>query len=253
MLKGVSLVKLIENLKELYKGENILNKHICLACISAITGLLTDNDFFKAIIAQNNFVVGLLAIIAAAAGALYMFGYTIETVHSRLQAGIALLPEITGQPYKRIIGMMLIMLVWLVYACFILVLLTTLVFLIPAIKLFIIALMVIYFLFVPYVYVAYAKNFKAFGLMNIMLPLKFMKKSFVDTIILSLKFTLLFIIVCIPVILIYMAFTPLGRTVSMGVLSCLVGYVTFVMQLLWYVCLADIYEEKLQDEVEELY
>ena len=40
------MVKVLENLKELYAGEDILNKHLCIACVSGITALLTDQDLF---------------------------------------------------------------------------------------------------------------------------------------------------------------------------------------------------------------
>ena len=113
--KGRSLlvVKLISNLKELYKGEDILNKHICIACISGITALLTDQDLLKTI--QNNPLMLIIALVIAIIGAAYLFGYTIETVHLRLQAGITVLPEITTQPFRRVLGMILIMIVWSFY------------------------------------------------------------------------------------------------------------------------------------------
>ena len=78
------MVKVLENLKELYAGEDILNKHLCIACVSGITALLTDQDFIKSLIAQHNFLLVLVALVIALAGCLYLFGYTIETVHYRL-------------------------------------------------------------------------------------------------------------------------------------------------------------------------
>ncbi len=254
--EGWKVVKVLENLKELYKGEDVLNKHLCIGCISGITALLTDQEFIQSLVAQHNFLLMLAVLVVALAGCLYLFGYTIETVHYRLQAGITVLPEITTQPFKRIIGMAVIMLVWAGYTLIFGGVVLAFAFLVAAIKalaFIIVLLYALFIMFTSYVFIAYSKNFQAAGLMNIALPFKFMKEGFVDTIILTLKFTVLCIVLTIPLVVIFMLLGVISKTFGLGLAICVGGYFSFIIQLLWYNCLADIYEEKLQDEVEELY
>ncbi len=255
--EGHILVKLIENIKELYTGEDILNKHICIACISGITGLLSDQDLLKSLIAQNNTFMIIVALIIALVGGLYLFGYTIETVHYRLQAGITVLPEINTQPFTRILGMALIMIVWIVYASIFAALIFTVSFLLVAgIKILTLLLVLLYALFVlsiSYVFVAYAKDFKSFGLFNFTLPFKFMKEAFADSLILIVQFVILSILLSIPLLAVYFLLAFINKNLGMGIAICIGSYISFIIQLLWYNSLAEIYEEKLQDEVEELY
>ena len=250
------MVKVLENLKELYAGEDILNKHLCIACVSGITALLTDQDFIKSLIAQHNFLLVLVALVIALAGCLYLVGYTIETVHYRLQAGITVLPEVTTQPFNRVLGMAIIMLVWAGYTIVIGAVFMALAVILSVTKIFTILIVLLYaffVLFTSYVFIAYAKNFQAAGLMNIALPFKFMKEGYLDTLILMLKFLVLSIVLTIPLVGIFLLLGLVSKTFGLGLAICVGGYFSFILQLLWYVCLADIYEEKLQDEVEELY
>lgn len=253
--KGRSLlvVKLISNLKELYKGEDILNKHICIACISGITALLTDQDLLKTI--QNNPLMLIIALVIAIIGAAYLFGYTIETVHLRLQAGITVLPEITTQPFRRVLGMILIMIVWSFYTMLFggIVLLFAQLIGIKILAMLLVLGVIVFSLFVTYVYIAYAKSFQTFGLMNITLPFKFIKEGFVDTFILILKFIFLSIALTIPLLIIYFILGLINKNIGLGLAICIGGYFSFIIQLLWYTSLAEIYENKLQAEVEELY
>ena len=89
--------------------------------------------------------------------------------------------------------------------------------------------------------------------MNITLPFKFIKEGFVDTFILILKFIFLSIALTIPLLIIYFILGLINKNIGLGLAICIGGYFSFIIQLLWYTSLAEIYENKLQAEVEELY
>lgn len=248
------MMKLISSIKELYTGEDLLYKHLSLACISGLISLLSDKDFVENLISQNNHAMAIAGVIATIIGSLYLYGYVIEVIHFRLQTGIIALPELDTKPFGRILSILPLLLLWGFYfLIFIVLMIIPIIFKLFPITIVMFIAYIIFTLFVPFIFIAYAKNFQTFGLTNITLPFTFMKLAFVDLFLTVLKFCLLYIVIIIPIGLLGMILIMINSTVGFALAASIIGYMSFIMTLVWYNALAEIYIDKLDMEIEELY
>lgn len=245
---------IINDIKELYQGEGILYKHLSLACISGIVALTGDSELWKNLASQGNFIMMLICIIIAIIGSFYLFGYIIETIHYRLQAGIVVLPELTTQPFSRGLAMILIILAWGFFTSIVgaILIIPMAILMQPILVGLMCILFFIYAIFVQFVFIAYAKEFQSIGLFNITLPFKFMQIAFGDMALLSLKYFLVYICAVIPAFLIGLIINIINSSLGIAISLCLIGYISFILQIVWYNALAEIYEQKIDGMVDGL-
>lgn len=245
---------IINDIKELYKGEGILYKHINLACISGIVALTGDSELWKSLASQGNFLMIIMCCLIAIVGSLYLFGYIIESVHYRLQTGIVVLPELTKQPFARGIAMIVMLLIWGVFTSIVggVLIILPAIMMLPVLVAITCILFFIYALFVQFVFVAYAKEYQSFGLFNITLPFKFMQVAFGDLLILAIKYFFLYLCAAIPAFLIGAVIGIINASIGTAITLGLIGYVSFIFQIIWYNSLAEIYEKKIDGMIDGL-
>ena len=102
--------------------------------------------------------------------------------------------------------------------------------------------------FVNFVYIAYLKNFDSKGLYNITLPFKYMKYSFSDFVLLGLLFIPVYGVAMTPSFIVGLLFGLMGVKTIMALYAggILGGYLGFIVQIVWYYCLVQIYRDKIE-------
>ena len=207
--------KIIETFKNLYNGENSLKNHLTLASMFLLPALLgvsiqfLDKDFleFRSSVFALIIVFSLLSIIPL----LFLIGYYFNFVHKRLNGESSGLPVIDWNSVVRGVKTIPLYLVWglyilipfLIYS-FALILLFGSTFLIGGANVYSLVLsafvliiggllaFIPLFIITPFimeVYFKYSENFEyQKSLFNPLLPFKFMKKAFKESMMVALKY-----------------------------------------------------------------
>ena len=213
--------KVIESLKNLYRGENIVKKHLMFALLLLLPAIaggavgIIDKDTPQNVMIVMAVIGGVLFMLSIIPY-IFMLGFYINFVKDRLvaQAGI---PQISGETFMMGVRALPLCIVWGLYF----VLFFGTLFIGPIIPIImgvisskpdigaiifgIILLLIAYAVlfavlilvvpFVSYVFIEYVEDGKASGrLFNPFVLIGYMKKAFKDTILVELKFILVGII-----------------------------------------------------------
>lgn len=206
---------IIDTLKKLYRGENVVKKHLCylslfiLPCMTG--GILSyiDKD------TPNGVILGLVLVAAFVAclsilPSLYSYGFNLTFYNGRFNNSEGI-PAIDNEMLKKAVKALPLFIVWSLYAIFfglflLLVPALPIIFSVPFIKtnigLFILSILVtmilyciafiVLFLIVPflnYIYISYSENYEySPELFNPLIIVDFIKKSFKNTVITALKY-----------------------------------------------------------------
>lgn len=208
--------KIIEAFKNLYKGEGFIKQHICIAllfyipCLAGTIIQFLDKDTKKEeliLILVSAFIVGVLAIVPL----FVLQGLWAKFVNHRFSEAYGI-PKLSWDCLSKGLKMFPLTLVWGLYVGIPCLLYLALVFLglgsiiskdadpLEFFVAFVLLIFAVLFLFVPIfiispfinmVFMKYCEKFEySKALFNPLLPFKFMKKAFKDSIFVALKFVL---------------------------------------------------------------
>lgn len=220
--------KVLESLKNLYRGEDVVRKHLLLTSVFILPALLSGISAFvdKDVPAPTLIVLGVCALVFFILSIVPWFcllGYNISFVESRMMKNTGIPAINLGMVWEGVKVFPLV-LVWTIYFMFLWIVLLVLPF-IPMIVsgkagtaevligvlgfiLAIFVVMVLTFILMPflnYVVVEYVKYGNQGYLYSPATLFNFMKKSFKETMLVFLKFLLVSLIVNIPVGVLNMA------------------------------------------------
>lgn len=256
---------IIEGFKKVYKGPNALVKHIALF---AITGLVSVASVYienisKAIeqspqLPDLSTILGIVLLLILIG--IYLGGYNLIFSHnSFLEEQEEYMPDINFEPIKIFFNALPLMICWTVYivvACLVAALIcaikSSVISVIIGISLMFVVLLACGF--VQFIYTAYTKNFVKAGLFNITLPFKYMKHCFGEFVLLGLLFIPVYIISMLPSFIVGMIMgltSPNNATIAIYLGGILGGYAGLILQLVWYYCLVQIYQEKIEPNLYE--
>lgn len=208
--------KIIESFKNLYKGENVVKQHICIAllfylpCLASTILQFLDKESKKEeiiIILVSAVIVGLLSIVPV----FVLQGLWAKFINRRFSEAYGI-PKLSWDCLSRGLKMFPLTLVWGLYIGIPSLLYLALVclgfgisissnqdpvFMIVAVLGLLLAVMLLFiplFLISPFVNMVFMKYCEKFEyskeLFNPLLPFRYMKKAFKDSIFLALKFVL---------------------------------------------------------------
>lgn len=219
--------KILETLKSLYRGENIVNKHLIYASLFILPTLAgsvkgyIDKDMpttLKAILILITLVFAIIAIVPA----LMLSGYALKFMSERHAGSTESIPEV--EPLNLLkMGFKAIPLyvVWSIYSLILFLILSgvaslpmfasgfNLAGILLSILLYIaiVIIMVILTPFFSYIFIEYTKDFQYKKyLFNPMRLVEYIKKSFKPTIMIAIKYALVTIITCLGLLGIYLIF-----------------------------------------------
>jgi len=263
---------IIEGFRKIYKAPNASKVHLIYAGVIVLLGAVS---FFAQ--TSKNIIALLLSVILSLVWVIYVYGYKLQFMHNAFQEEF-LMPGIDTSPFKAFGGAFGLIVVWFGYYMVYSIIMAIIGIIIPltifitknpilAILLLTVltVVMCLIILFIPYVFVAYSKDFNTAGLFNMLIPFKFMRKAFVDNLILWLK--------CIPFVIVFalmvlVAWQAAGildgiiqtfhgippaapdlqvnYTPKFMALSAVMGYMAFVFSLAYVNYLVQIYKEKIE-------
>lgn len=249
---------MVNGFSKIFKGEKIAVKHILLIIITAfvsISSVYLDRasealKTTKQMPDMNLFLTALAVLIICG---IYMAGYNLIFSHNAFDKDNpqGIMPEIDIKPFKVFWNALPLMICWTFYiftsvilSCFIIATNTFM-------KIFGIALLLFVLMFcafVQFVYIEYSKNYDKKGLYNITLPFQYLKKTFSEFVLLGLLFIPVYGVAMMPsffagVILALAGIKDISIAMFAG--GILGGYFTFLVQIVWYYCLVQIYKEKI--------
>lgn len=254
----MNIINLIANgFKKLFSGNNTLFKHLILFLITGLLSLISLHFEFISNQIKNTKVMpdftgiaaGILALIIIG---IYLCGYNFKFMHNALCENIEeILPDFNGDPFKIFFNVLPLIIVWTVYVL-IAILISVMLFinplLIPAGVTAIIAI-AFFCTFIQFIYVEYARNFNSTGLFNITLPFKYIKSTIGPLVLLGLLFIPIYILSMFPSFLTGLILGLTGikdKFILMYSGAVIGGYCGFIVQLVWYYCIVQIYKEKIE-------
>ncbi len=249
----------IDGFKKVFTGKNAVIKHIWIFLITAIISFVSVYFQLLAETAEKaeklpdfplkTFLIALTVMIVIG---IYLGGYNFQFMHNAFNSeSDSVLPEFTGKPFNIFWKAFPLMLVWTLYIiaatalCFSLFFAGP-VFITIGFILFIGLLLVS--AFIQFVYVGYAKCYSREGLYNIALPFKYIKLTFGPFALMALLFIPIYSVAMSPSFFLGMLMGLSGikdiNTIMYagGILG---GYLGFIVQLVWYYGLVQIYREKI--------
>lgn len=247
---------MVDGFKKVYSGKNVLLKHLLMFIIISILSIATVNvqiiadtiEKTKELtnISQLFVYLGITILIG-----IYTGGYNLLFSHNSFaKDNKDILPDINFTPFKVFFKTLPIMIVWFIYVLIAILFSVALMsnkslLLILGIFLFLFILFLC--AFVNFVYIAYLKNFDSKGLYNITLPFKYMKYSFSDFVLLGLLFIPVYGVAMTPSFIVGLLFGLMGiKTINVLYIGAILGgYLGFIVQIVWYYCLVQIYRDKI--------
>ncbi|OLA77837.1 MAG: hypothetical protein BHW55_03595 [Candidatus Melainabacteria bacterium 35_41] len=253
----------IDGFKKVFTGKNALIKHIFIILITSVISLVSVYFQILAETAEKAsempefpFKTFIIALIVMFIAGIYLSGYNFQFMHNAFNnESDEILPEFTGKPYSIFWRAFPVMLVWTLYIIAAMSLCISLFFAGP---IFIVVGIILFFAiliisaFVQFIYIGFAKHYSREGLYNISLPVKYLKLTFEPFALMALLFIPIYSAAMSPSFFLGMFMGLSGiKDVNMimyagGVLG---GYLGFVVQLVWYYGLVQIYKEKIDTEV----
>lgn len=233
------MAQIINTLKRVYTDDGAIVKHLCWLILAAIGGMLSTDHSGSSI---------AFSILFWLIMTVYAFGYNSIIMHNRFEeegkplGSISILPEFDILPFKIFLRAFPLIVVWIIYT-----LLLNLAIIIPIIGL-IFCLIVIPF--IAFVQVAYSKGFKTEGLYNLAILAKFIRLFWKSAIWWWFKLFLLGLVIlavlaaiCIPLgVLDFTSMMITGEIPSsLGIISIVIQYISFVLGFVNAYGLADIY------------
>jgi len=262
---------IIEGFRKIYKAPNALRVHLLLA---GLIVFMTAVNFLM--YTSGSLIVKFFAAILLIIYGIYVYGYKFRFMHNVFQEEF-LMPEIDAGPFKAVGNAFALLLVWGLYlAVYAIVTSILTAVIIPiaimakipialtlAFGIVMIALMYLVFFFTPYIFVAYSKDFNTTGLYNMLLPFKFVRKSFLDNLILWLKWIPLAIVFALMLVAVWkqagilegliqsihgtLAAKPnlqVIYTPKLMVLQAVLAYMAFVFSFVYSNYIVQIYKAK---------
>lgn len=248
---------MIDGFKKVYSGKNILSKQIFMFLIIAILSVSTVNVQIMANTIEKtkeipNISQLLICLAITIIIGIYTGGYNLLFSHNAFnRENKDILPEITFTPFKVFLKTLPLMIIWSLYilvAIFFSMFLISSKSLLTVLGIFLFLFLLFLCAFVNFVYIAYIKNFDSNGLFNITLPFKYMQKSFSDFVLLGLLFIPVYGVAMTPSFIVGLLFGLMGAKTIMALYAggILGGYLGFIVQIVWYYCLVQIYREKIE-------
>ena len=248
---------MIDGFKKVYSGKNVLSKHFFMFLIIAILSISTVNVQIMANAIEKtkelpNIWQLLICMIITLIAGIYTGGYNLLFSHNSFnQENKDILPEINLTPFKVFFKTLPLMIIWSLYilvAIFFSMFLISSKSLLTVLGIFLFLFLLFLCAFVNFVYIAYIKNFDSNGLFNITLPFKYMQKSFSDFVLLGLLFIPVYGVAMTPSFIVGLLFGFMGAKTIMALYAggILGGYLGFIVQIVWYYCLVQIYREKIE-------
>ena len=239
---------MIDGFKKVYSGKNVLSKHFFMFIIIAILSISTVNVQIMANAIEKtkeipNISQLLICLAITIIIGIYTGGYNLLFSHNAFnRENKDILPEITLTPFKVFLKTLPLMIIWSLY------ILVSSKSLLTVLGIFLFLFLLFLCAFVNFVYIAYIKNFDSNGLFNITLPFKYMQKSFSDFVLLGLLFIPVYGVAMTPSFIVGLLFGLLGAKTIMALYAggILGGYLGFIVQIVWYYCLVQIYRDKIE-------
>lgn len=249
---------MVDGFKKVFSGENALIKHIYLFLITCILSLASVHVQILANAMEKTKDFGdfnslLICLIATLIIGFYMGGYNLLFAHNSYNKELKeILPEINIKPFKIFWNAIPIMIVWSLYM--LAVILISIAFMtshspLIILGIFLFLLFIFICAFIQFVYIAYTKNFNHKGLFNILLPFKYIKYSFSEFVLLGLLFIPVFSIAMTPSFIVGLILGLSGiKNINIAIYigGILGGYFSFIVQLVWYYCLVQIFKQKIE-------
>lgn len=248
---------MINGFKRVYSGKNVLLKHLFMFIIIAILSIATVNVQIMADsiektkeltnISQLLIYLGITILLG-----IYTGGYNLLFSHNSFdKENKDILPDINFIPFKVFFKTLPIMIVWFIYVLIAILFSVALMSnksLLLVVGIFLFLFILFLCAFVNFVYIAYLKNFDSKGLYNITLPFKYMKYSFSDFVLLGLLFIPVYGVAMTPSFIVGLLFGLMGVKTIMALYAggILGGYLGFIVQIVWYYCLVQIYRDKIE-------
>lgn len=247
---------MIDGFKRVYSGKNVLLKHCLMFFIIIILSISTVNvqiiadtiektkEFTN--ISQLFIYLGITILIG-----IYTGGYNLLFSHNSFdKENKDIFPDINFIPFKVFFKTLPIMIVWFIYvliAIFFSIALMSNKSLLLILGIFLFLFILFVCAFINFVYIAYLKNFDSKGLYNITLPFKYMKYSFSDFVLLGLLFIPVYGVAMTPSFIVGILAGILGVKAMTAIYigAILGGYLGFIVQIVWYYCLVQIYRDKI--------
>lgn len=248
---------MINGFKRVYSGEKVLFKHLLMFIIITVLSIATVNvqiiaDTLEKTKELPNMWQLLLCMIITLIAGIYTGGYNLLFSHNAFDTeNKNTLPNVNLTPFKVFFKALPLMIVWSLY------ILVAIFFSIALISskspLTILGIFLFLFLlflcgFVNFIYIAYIKNFDYQGLFNITLPFKYIKHSFSDFVLLGLLFIPVYGVAMTPSFIVGLLFGLMGAKTIMALYAggILGGYLGFIVQIVWYYSLVQIYKNKIE-------
>ncbi len=248
---------MIDGFKRVYSGKNVLLKHCLMFFIIIILSISTVNvqiiadtiEKTKELtnISQLFIYLGITILIG-----IYTGGYNLLFSHNSFdKENKDIFPDINFIPFKVFFKTLPIMIVWFIYvliAIFFSIALMSNKSLLLILGIFLFLFILFVCAFINFVYIAYLKNFDSKGLYNITLPFKYMKYSFSDFVLLGLLFIPVYGVAMTPSFIVGILAGILGVKAMTAIYigAILGGYLGFIVQIVWYYCLVQIYRDKIE-------
>lgn len=253
----------IDGFKKVFTGKNALIKHIFIILITSVISLVSVYFQILAETAEKAsklpefpFKTFIIALIVMFVAGIYLSGYNFQFLHNAFNnESDGVLPEFTSKPYGIFWRAFPVMLVWTLYIIAAMALCISLFFAGP---IFIVVGIILFFAiliisaFVQFIYIGFAKHYSREGLYNISLLVKYLKLTFESFALMALLFIPIYSAAMSPSFFLGMFMGLSGiKDVNMimyagGVLG---GYLGYIVQLVWYYGLVQIYKEKIDTEV----
>ncbi len=234
--------RIIEGVKKLYMGPNKAETQTMLVVFSVFTMLLGLNPSLP----------NSLIVIAAA---IYIGGWQFKFLHNAFEDEFEL-PRLDASMFSVFFKAFPLIIVWTVYAMIVgLVLLAVAIAatsIFPGLAsgpgLFSLAavlgiVLLLYMVFAFFIFIAYSKDYSKDGLWNMLLPIKFMEKYFVKTVVLTLIMLAITVSCYLAASLLTKFALGNGFVIGEYLLEFLSGYIAIVVGYGYDYCLVQIYKE----------
>lgn len=252
---------MVKGFVRIYKDNNALYKHLFIAIISGIISICSiylqniseSIEKTKALPDIPTFTAALIILIAAG---IFTGGYNLLFCHNAFKdSNNEILPNIDLKPFKIFWNALPLMLCWTFYilcAAIISGILLSGGNIAKIIGLIILLFILFICIFIQFIYIEYTKNFDTNGLFNILCPFKYIKKTIAPLVLLGLLFIPVYIIAMSMSFLsgiIMSIFGIQNLSIVLTIGGVIGGYLNFIVQIVWYYCLVQIYKEKIDNNV----
>ncbi len=254
-MNQINIVK--EGFSKIFFGEDAIIKHIILFMLTGIISIISvyfsiTSETIKATKVLPDFAKVMLAVVILAVVGIYLSGYNFKLVHNAFDSNKKdILPNFGADSFNVFWKILPLMIYWT--ACIIIALiLSSSLLVVPGIRfigLFLFIFILFLCAFIQFIYIAYTENFDKAGLFNIMLPIKFVKPSIGSLCLFGIIFIPIYILSMFPsfvagIILGFIGVKDTNMIMYIG--GILGGYFSFVIQMVWYYCLVQIFKEKIK-------